>query len=176
MEFTQEIIDINKYDKVKLVIGKDTRHRSINVGVNSIESSADDIVIVHDAVRPFLKEDFLKQLVEQAIINKAAGAVRALVSTVVKCDVDGFMESSLVRSQYRESHTPQAFQFEVLENAYKQCSQEDFNHGTECLDLVQKYCGVRPKLVDGPEYLWKVTHQKDIILMESFLQREKEHR
>lgn len=41
------------------------------------------------------------------------------------------------------------------------CSADDLEHGTECLQLALKYCGVRAKLIPGPDCLWKVTDKKD---------------
>lgn len=55
---------------------------------------------------------------------------------------------------------------------YVQCSEEDLDQGTECLHLVLKYCGVKAKLILGPEDLWKVTHRKDLHLATAALKRK----
>ena len=157
------------YTKVDFVDGRDTRHQSIFAGLKALSCQDSDIIIIHDAVRPFLEETFLAEVVSAAVKYGASGAIRPLVSTVIKGTSDGFMESSLVRSNYRESHTPQAFTYGLITNAYEVCSCEDFQNGTEVLELVQKYCDVSPKLIDGPEYLWKVTHKKDLVLMENII-------
>lgn len=157
------------YAKVEFIDGREARHESIYAGLKALSCRDSDIVIVHDAVRPFLEETFLAEVVSAAVKYGASGAIRPLVSTVIKGTSDGFMESSLVRNNFRESHTPQAFTYGLITNAYEVCSAEDFRHGTECLELVQKYCDVSPKLIDGPEYLWKVTHKKDLVLMENII-------
>jgi len=38
-----------------------------------------------------------------------------------------------------------------------QCTEYDFEYGTECLHLAQKYSGAQAMLVDGPDSLWKVS-------------------
>ncbi|XP_039291047.1 uncharacterized protein LOC120352829 [Nilaparvata lugens] len=43
-----------------------------------------------------------------------------------------------------------------------QCTDEELDCGTECLQLVLKHAGTRAKLINGPEELWKVTHKKDL--------------
>ena len=53
-----------------------------------------------------------------------------------------------------------------------QCSDYDFDHGTECLELALKYSKIKAKLVDGPDCLWKITHQKDLIAAEEYLKRK----
>lgn len=49
----------------------------------------------------------------------AAGAVRPLVSTVLRPDQQGFLQESLARNDYRNSEMPQAFRFAVLRDAYR---------------------------------------------------------
>ncbi|CAM1302258.1 Uncharacterised protein at_DN1805, partial [Pycnogonum litorale] len=53
------------------------------------------------------------------------------------------------------------------------CSNDDFKFGTECLHLVHKYCGVKPKLFETDEDLIKVTHVTDVVAVASQI-REKE--
>ena len=50
-----------------------------------------------------------------------------------------------------------------------QCSDDDYENGTECLHLAHKYSGVRAKLIDGPDCLWKITHKKDLNAAENHL-------
>ena len=45
---------------------------------------------------------------------------------------------------------------------FSQCSEEELDNGTECLQLALKYAGVRAKLIPGPEELFKVTYKKDL--------------
>ncbi|XP_065666711.1 D-ribitol-5-phosphate cytidylyltransferase isoform X8 [Hydra vulgaris] len=125
------------------------RHQSIYAGIQTLIGfcSPEDIVIIHDAVRPFIEEDFLIQLVNEAQLYKASGSVRPLISTIIKSTSDGFMETSLKRDSYCESHTPQCFKFNVIYKAYQKCNETEFSHGTECLQLVQTHVGISPKLV-----------------------------
>ncbi|CAH3157972.1 unnamed protein product [Porites evermanni] len=133
-------------------------------------------VILHDAVRPFVDEQTLQSVVLAAEKYGAAGVIRPLASTVIAQSSDGFMDHSLDRSKYRSSEMPQAFQYEVIKNAYEKCTEYDFEHGTECLHLAQKYSETRAWLIDGPETLWKVTYKKDLYAVEGVLQEKKIHR
>lgn len=45
-------------------------------------------------------------------------------------------------------------------------------HGTECLQLALKYCGIRAKLIPGPESLWKVTDKKDFYAVTPYIKGE----
>ncbi|XP_046683756.1 D-ribitol-5-phosphate cytidylyltransferase-like isoform X1 [Homalodisca vitripennis] len=153
--------------KVTVVKGENTRHRSIRAGLLELHKQFADelrVVVVHDGVRPLVPHSLLRELVLGADKHGAAGAVRPLVSTVLRSGQDGFLVDSLDRSLHVASETPQAFQLSVLLSAYNKCSEEDLDHGTECLHLTLKHCGIKAKLVQGSEDLWKVTHRKDLLL------------
>uniref|UniRef100_H3BYN2 D-ribitol-5-phosphate cytidylyltransferase n=1 Tax=Tetraodon nigroviridis TaxID=99883 RepID=H3BYN2_TETNG len=155
--------------KVRVVTGGCTRHRSISNGVRALAEDRPEVVIVHDAVRPFVEEDFLYQIALAAKEHGAAGAIRPLVSTVIASTAEGFLDHSLERSKYRASETPQGFTFDVISQAYQRCSDWDLEFGTECLHLALRYCRVHAKLVPGPPTLWKVTYRWDLAAADSIL-------
>ena len=80
------------------------------------------IIIIHDALRPFVPVNFLEKLVLEANEHGASGSIRPLVSTVIKPDKDYFINESLNRSEYVASETPQAFKFDLLEKSYSEAS------------------------------------------------------
>lgn len=171
----QQILKEFLHTKVRLTPGGTTRHRSIFSGIQALTvdgRSPPSVVILHDAVRPFVDEETLHCVTKAANKHGAAGVIRPLVSTVIAQSSDGFLDHSLDRSKYRASEMPQAFRYEIIKKAYEQCTENDLEYGTECLHLVQEYCETRPLLIDGPESLWKVTYRKDLYSLEGIL-REK---
>ncbi|NXS87908.1 ISPD cytidylyltransferase, partial [Erpornis zantholeuca] len=99
----------------------------------------------------------------------AAGAIRPLVSTVIASAADGCLDHSLERARYRASEMPQAFLFDIIYEAYQQCTDYDLDYGTECLHLALKYCKTNAKLVEGTADLWKVTYKWDLYAAESII-------
>lgn len=151
--------------RLLLVKGGPSRHRSIHAGLLELKeysSDEDRVVIVHDGVRPFVPERLVVELCDAALTHGAAGAIRPLVSTVLTSTADLFLDTSLDRSKHVASETPQAFRMHTLLDAYRKCTDEELDCGTECLQLVLKHAGTRAKLINGPEELWKVTHKKDL--------------
>ena len=49
-----------------------------------------------------------------------------------------------------------------------QCTDYDFDHGTECLHLAQRYGNARVSLIDGPDNLWKVSQCKNSLMLVCF--------
>ncbi|KAI0232911.1 D-ribitol-5-phosphate cytidylyltransferase [Lamellibrachia satsuma] len=168
----QDIVSCFNHKRVLLVPGGFVRHRSIYNGVKALEKVSPDVVVIHDAVRPLVDEDTVKQVAVAAWEYGSSGAVRPLVSTVIATDLDGFLDHSLDRSKYRSSEMPQAFCYDVLCKAYQKATDYDFDYGTECLHLVNKYTDARTRLIDGPEHLWKVTYKKDMFALEGLLKEQ----
>ncbi|XP_070821713.1 D-ribitol-5-phosphate cytidylyltransferase [Chaetodon trifascialis] len=176
VDLMTDIIQRFQHRKVRVVPGGSTRHRSIRNGVLSLgeeeERPAGDrpkVVIIHDAVRPFVEEDFLYKIAIAAKEQGAAGAIRPLVSTVIATTSEGYLDHSLERAKYRASEMPQGFTYDVIHQAYQRCSESDFEFGTECLHLALQYCGTNAKLIQGPPTLWKVTYKKDLAAAESII-------
>ncbi|KAM4026901.1 D-ribitol-5-phosphate cytidylyltransferase [Anomaloglossus baeobatrachus] len=173
----KDIIHRYGHKRVTLVEGGVTRHRSIFNGLKAfIEDHTlgsalqkPEVVIIHDAVRPFLDEETLTQVTSAARQYGAAGAVRPLVSTVIAPSADGCLDHSLDRAKHRASEMPQAFLFDVIYKAYLQCSDYDLDFGTECLHLALAYSNTRAKLLEGPPDLWKVTYKRDLYAAESII-------
>ncbi|XP_067865499.1 D-ribitol-5-phosphate cytidylyltransferase isoform X1 [Heterodontus francisci] len=176
-ELMNSIIDQFGHSRTTVVEGALTRHQSIFNGLKAFVENQPhsswlekpEVVIIHDAVRPFVEEDILFSVATAAKEYGAAGAIRPLVSTVVAINPEGYLDHSLERAKYRASEMPQAFTFDVIYRAYQQCTDYDFEHGTECLHLAAQYCGISAKLIDGPPDLWKVTYKRDLYAAESII-------
>lgn len=176
-ELMNSVIDRYSHSRATVVVGGLTRHQSIFNGLKALVENRPhqswlekpEVVIIHDAVRPFVEEDILYRVANAANEHGAAGAIRPLISTVVATNPEGYLDHSLERSKYRASEMPQAFTFDVIYRAYEQCTDYDLEHGTECLHLALQYCGISAKLIDGPPDLWKVTYKRDLYAAESII-------
>ncbi|XP_041962912.1 D-ribitol-5-phosphate cytidylyltransferase isoform X1 [Alosa sapidissima] len=171
-----DIIQKYNHTKVKIVEGGSTRHRSIFNGLLAFSEQGfgpklqkPKVVIIHDAVRPFLEEDFLLKITLAANKQGASGAVRPLVSTVVAATTGGYLDHSLERARYRASEMPQGFIYDIIYQAYQHCSEAEFKFGTECLELALQHCGTSAVLIEGPSSLWKVTHKQDLASAEAVI-------
>ncbi|XP_050984435.1 D-ribitol-5-phosphate cytidylyltransferase [Labeo rohita] len=169
------IVQKFNHTKVKVVHGGTTRHRSIFNGLQAFSDTTDPptpkpkVVIIHDAVRPFVEEDLLLKITLAAKEQGASGAVRPLVSTVIATTSEGYLDHSLERAKYRASEMPQGFLYDIIFQAYQRCSEFDFEFGTECLHLALQYCGTNAKLIEGPPTLWKVTYKRDLAAAEAII-------
>ncbi|KAM6451079.1 D-ribitol-5-phosphate cytidylyltransferase [Liasis olivaceus] len=170
IEIMKSIVRKYGHERTTIVEGGLTRHRSIYNGLKTFVKGntfcsplqKPEIIVIHDAVRPFVEEDILFKVVMAAKEHGAAGAIRPLVSTVIASTTDGCLDHSLDRAKYRASEMPQAFLFDKIHQAYLQCSDYDLDYGTECLHLALNYSKINAKLIEGPSDLWKVTYKWDL--------------
>ena len=159
---------LNKYAIVReVVVGGEQRQDSVYNGFNSLEEGT-DIVVVHDGVRPFTTPQMITATVEAA--QQHGAAITAIpVSDTVKQAADGFVKQTVSRDGLWRVQTPQAFQYGLLQQAFKKAKKDSY-YGTDEGSLVE-YLGERVKIVPGSELNIKITRKEDLVLGESLLSR-----
>ena len=159
---------LNKYEIVRaVVVGGEQRQDSVYNGFNSLEEGT-DIVVVHDGVRPFTTPQMITATVEAA--QQHGAAITAIpVSDTVKQAADGFVKQTVSRDGLWRVQTPQAFQYGLLQQAFKKAKKDSY-YGTDEGSLVE-YLGERVKIVPGSELNIKITRKEDLVLGESLLSR-----
>ncbi|GKU84921.1 2-C-methyl-D-erythritol 4-phosphate cytidylyltransferase [Niallia sp. NCCP-28] len=128
------------------------------------------IVLVHDAARPFINKNQIKQLIEVAKENGAAVLAVPIKDTVKKVS-GGIVEATVDRSSLWAIQTPQAFRISILKEAYEQALQDDF-FGTDDASLVERL-GKEVKIVLGDYDNIKLTTPEDLYFAEAIMQKRK---
>ena len=159
---------LNKYDIVReVVVGGEQRQDSVYNGFNSLEEGT-DIIVVHDGVRPFTTPQMITATVEAA--QQHGAAITAIpVSDTVKQAADGFVKQTVSRDGLWRVQTPQAFQYGLLQQAFKKAKKDSY-YGTDEGSLIE-YLGERVRIVPGSELNIKITRKEDLVLGESLLSR-----
>ncbi|MFG1332790.1 bifunctional 2-C-methyl-D-erythritol 4-phosphate cytidylyltransferase/2-C-methyl-D-erythritol 2,4-cyclodiphosphate synthase [Xanthobacter autotrophicus] len=101
--------------------GGATRQASVRAGLEALAAAgrtSPDLVLVHDAARPYTSPDLIARAVEAAGRADAAIPVLAVTDTVKRVDADGIVVQTLDRAALRTVQTPQAFRFKALRAAH----------------------------------------------------------
>lgn len=153
----------------KVVEGGSERQYSVYNGLQCVAAAA-DIVLVHDAARPFVSVKTIKDVIAAA--RSCGGAVAAVPakSTIKVVGEDGLVESTPDRSRLWEIQTPQGFRREVLERANERALDDGFL-GTDDASLVE-HAGGEVRVVQSDYSNIKVTTPEDIIVAEAFLRQQ----
>ncbi len=142
----------NRYG-AKVVIGGETRFLSVKNGLKEVTS---DIVLIHDAARPFIGKETILNCIEST--RKFGSGIAAVkVADTVKRVKDNIIKEEVCRDDLYYMQTPQAFLSDRIKKAYDICG--DFNDDS----AVYAASGYEPHIVIGSAQNKKITLPEDLI-------------
>jgi 2-C-methyl-D-erythritol 4-phosphate cytidylyltransferase/2-C-methyl-D-erythritol 2,4-cyclodiphosphate synthase len=144
------------------VFGGATRQASVRAGLEALSSRRPDLVLVHDAARPFASAALIARGIAAAGASGAAIPAVAVADTVKTVDAAGVVTGTLERAQLRLVQTPQAFGFATLLAAHERAraaGREDF---TDDSALVE-WAGIKVSTFEGEAANVKLTTADDFV-------------
>lgn len=163
--------------KVRFVEGGENRQQSVANALAQVKAADEDIVLVHDAVRPFIDAELIGRVAEAAQRSGAAIAGVPAVDTIKLVDrtAEGaIVDSTIPRERVVLVQTPQAFQYAVLRRAFDESLRDGFT-GTDEASLVER-AGNPVSVVMGSPRNIKITTPADLELAEFYLEQENRRR
>lgn len=162
-----EIVTRHGFSKVtKVVSGGAQRQDSVRHALAVTEDTT-DLVLVHDAVRPFLNADMVERVIQRASEVGAAVVAIPMRDTVKQVGEDGFIRETIDRRRLWLAQTPQAFKIGLLREVHQKAQIEDI-HATDDAQLVERF-GHRVAVVEGSEDNIKITRPDDFVIGEAIL-------
>src|SRR5271155_5620503 len=158
--------------KVEFVVGGEHRQQSVENALNAVAAAADDIVLVHDAVRPLVSREIIQEVIDAAEKYGAAIAALPAVDTVkqVERTADGaLIKATIPRAGIVMAQTPQGFRYGVIKKAFDEASADGFL-GTDEASLVER-SGHEVAVVMGSPRNIKITARADMELAEFYLKK-----
>ena len=156
--------------KPVLVEGGEHRQSSVSNALAKISAAADDIVLVHDAVRPFVTDEIIANVIEGVKAYGAAIAGVPAVDTVkqVERTAEGaLIKATIPREKIVLAQTPQGFRYDILKKAFDEATADGFV-GTDEASLVER-SGQPVAVVMGSPRNLKITTPGDFHLAEFYL-------
>jgi 2-C-methyl-D-erythritol 4-phosphate cytidylyltransferase/2-C-methyl-D-erythritol 2,4-cyclodiphosphate synthase len=142
------------------VLGGATRQASVLAGLEALSAYKPDIVLVHDAARPFCSTE----LVSRAIVacGETGAAIPALevTDTIKRVDADGRVAGTIDRAQLRAVQTPQAFAYPALLDAHRRAATDRRDDFTDDAALVE-WAGLKVAVFAGETGNVKLTTDED---------------
>ena len=166
----EEIVDRHGFRKVRRVVeGGAERQDSVYEGLKALDEDV-EVVLIHDAARPFVTEREIRQVAEAARESGAAiCAVRP--RDTVKRGSEKVVESTLPRGELWLVQTPQGFRRELILRAYERARKESFL-GTDDAGLVERL-GEEVVVVEGSYRNFKITTPEDLELARLLIEKGK---
>ena len=147
------------------VNGGKTRQESVRLGLQSLAGNSPQLVLIHDAARPFVSDDIIERVIESLAQNK--GAIAAMpVNDTLKSSADGFVKGNVDRDGLWRAQTPQGFHFDDILQAHMNAA----NCAEQTDDAaVAEVGGMAVELVAGSEKNVKITTMDDFMQAERML-------
>ncbi len=171
--FQQQIERENFRKPLRIVEGGEHRQNSVANAIATIEAADDDIILVHDAVRPFVDQETIVNVIEAVKKYEAAIAGVPAIDTVkqVERTADGAVVIATVpRERMVLAQTPQGFRFGLLKKAFDEATADGFM-GTDEASLIERSGGAVHVVMGSPRNM-KITTPADLELAEFFFTLE----
>ncbi len=152
---------------VRIIAGGNTRQESSLSGLHACGKST-RIVVIHDAVRPFVSKEILEENISGAIKHRAVDTCIPSADTLVYAPNTLQIADIPCRAEYLRGQTPQSFDYSLILDAHMQAKRfGSYNHSDDCALIMRLGCCVH--VVMGSEENIKITSELDLFLAEQIL-------
>ncbi|WP_436862077.1 D-ribitol-5-phosphate cytidylyltransferase [Staphylococcus caeli] len=159
-------------ERVEVVQGGSDRNETIMNIINAAEAehgiNDDDVIVTHDAVRPFLTRRIIKENIDNVLEYGAVDTVITATDTIITSENGDSIQSIPVRSEMYQGQTPQSFNVNLLRNSYNELSDDDKQIMTDACKILV-VANKKVKLVMGELYNIKITTPYDLKVANSII-------
>jgi len=157
----KSIIKKNDFYKIKKITeGGKLRQDSVYRGLMNLECTAKDLIIIHDAVRPFISKKKITELIKAARKENCVILGLPLNETIKKVNSKNLVERTINREGLWSIQTPQIFRYDILKRSFEKATKKKFT-GTDESAIVE-YSEYKVKVIEGEKENIKITVRKDV--------------
>jgi 2-C-methyl-D-erythritol 4-phosphate cytidylyltransferase/2-C-methyl-D-erythritol 2,4-cyclodiphosphate synthase len=156
---------------ITLVEGGPRRQDSVANAFHSVASRS-DVVVIHDAARPFVTAALVDRTIDAAVEHGAAIAALGATDTVKRAGADATIQQTLPRAEIFLAQTPQAFRTAVLRDAL---AKGDLAADATDEAALAERAGHSVRLVQGDPRNMKITTADDLIMAERLVESAERH-
>lgn len=171
--------EAKKYGITKLkwvVSGGKSGQESIRNGVFNLENklSDDDIVVIHDGIRPLVDESVLTDVIEKCKVHGNAVSSLPYNEQIFIADNDYSTTRYIPRETIRRVATPQAYKFSLLDEKYHEAFEKEIGiYGSSYTNTMMVELGVRLYFASGSDKNIKLTTKDDLEIFTAYLNSKK---
>ena len=156
--------------RVRVVEGGEKRQESVANALHALPAVEDDIVLVHDAVRPLIDPATIERTIDTVIETGAAIVGMPAIDTIKQVERTAhgaIITSTIPREFIVHAQTPQGFRYGLLQQAFAEAEADGFV-GTDEASVVER-AGLPVAVVPGSPVNLKITQPGDVELAEFYL-------
>jgi 2-C-methyl-D-erythritol 4-phosphate cytidylyltransferase len=158
--------------RVTVVEGGENRQGSVANALATLTCEDDDVVLVHDAVRPLIDPVTIERTIDAIVAQGAAIVGLPAVDTIKQVERTAhgaIVGSTIPRERVVHAQTPQGAKFGLLKQAFDEAAADEFE-GTDESSLLER-AGIAVAVVPGSAKNFKITQPGDLELAEFYLAR-----
>lgn len=163
--YAASVAELSEADRVALsapALGGATRQESVRNGLEALaRDGAPEIVLIHDAARPFATPALVARAIAAARAHGAAAPGVPLNDTVKEIDTAGFVVGTPDRARLRAVQTPQSFRFNLILDAHRAAAAMDRDYTDDA--MVAEAAGHAVFVFDGDLDNFKLTTPEDFV-------------
>ncbi len=148
--------------------GGATRQESVRAGLEALVATKPDIVLIHDAARPFVSAALISRAIDAASVTGAAIPAIPVADTIKLVDAGGLIEATPERARLRIAQTPQSFRFDAILEAHRRAAREGRDDFTDDAALAE-WAGLTVATFEGDAANMKLTTPEDFVREEARL-------
>lgn len=173
LDYTKMLIDKYNLKKVRwIVAGGDSALKSQYNGLNAIreatEANKDDIVLIHDGVRPLINDQVISDCIDSVKKYGSGVTVAPAIETIIRTEADHTIKDNFPRSECQLARAPQAFPLDkIIEVHDKARVETDYSFIDSTSMLL--YYGYSIHTIQGPSENIKVTDPADFYICRALL-------
>lgn len=169
-EYMNELILKNHFKKVKkIILGGNSRQESSYAGICACDENT-DYVLFHDAIRPFVSERILQDVVKALQRYPAVDVAIPCADTIIKVTDEKKIEQIPARKYLMRGQTPQGFHLSLIKAAYERYMQDENITVTDDCGIISYYQMADIYVVEGEEQNIKITYHEDAYLADKLFQ------
>ncbi|MDB5574483.1 MAG: ispDF [Tardiphaga sp.] len=150
------------------VNGGATRQASVLAGLEALVAQRPDIVLIHDAARPFVTSAVIDRAIAAAGITGAAIPTALVTDTIKQVDANGAVIATPDRAHLRIAQTPQAFNYDIILDAHRRAARDGRSDFTDDAALAE-WAGLTVATFEGDPANMKLTTPEDFVREEARL-------
>lgn len=166
----ENIVLRNKWRKVKKILKGGAERYYSSLSAITAYQNEDANLIFHDAVRPLVSQRIIDDVVKALDTHRAVNVAVPSADTIIEVDGD-FITNIPDRSRLRRGQTPQAFDRQLIAEAYEKALKDPNFRTTDDCGVVRTYLPEEPIfVVRGEESNMKLTYREDTYMMDKLFQ------
>ncbi|MFC4351409.1 bifunctional 2-C-methyl-D-erythritol 4-phosphate cytidylyltransferase/2-C-methyl-D-erythritol 2,4-cyclodiphosphate synthase [Fodinicurvata halophila] len=156
---------VQGFDLLPFVAGGETRQGSVRAGLEALTHFHPDIVLIHDAARPFVSSNLIDRVLDGLAHTAGCIPVVPITDTLKRLSARQEVTSGPDRNGLSAAQTPQGFRFASILNAHRTCGNDSLTDDA----AVAETAGLPVAAVAGDPYNFKITSRDDMTRAEAMI-------